>query len=633
MSSNKVLLSIQDATISFTQTPIFADLSFHLHQGARIALVGKNGAGKSTLMNVITGDQEIDDGERWEEHGLTIGYLHQDAKGKKGQSVSDYIFTNIQIDDELEKTLHEYKVDIVCSHLDLDKNADMSHLSGGQVRRAGLARALVEEPDILLLDEPTNHLDLDAIEWLENYLLGYPGTLMVISHDRAFLSNVTNKVFWLDRGRLKISPGGFKDFDEWSQMLLEQEERELRNRKTLVQQEVDWASKGVKARRKRNVRRLAQMKEMRDQLKLDESAFRRATQTIKLDQLQSSDETSRMIAEFYNVSKSFTRPHGDDLTILDKFSMRIRRGDRIGVLGKNGSGKTTFLKMLLGEMEPDSGNIKRKKEFEVSYFDQRRSQLNPNDNLQKTLCPQGGEYIDVMGKRRHVRGYLKDFMFDPSRAFDKVQSLSGGQKNRLMLAKILAQPKSCLILDEPTNDLDMETLDMLEEILSQYQGTLIIVSHDRDFLDQCVTKIIAFEGHGKIEQVIGGYSDYLDFKRRQAIEKSPAKPSATKKDASTVQSTESPAPAAISDMPATPAKKAKPVKLSYKDERDWQLLPGKIEDLHRHVDAITKTLSDPTFYSRDPDGFHEKTKELQDSQTKLDRYETRWLELDELKAG
>lgn len=607
-----LLLSVKDAMVRYSEIPVFENLSFNVHQGKRIALVGKNGAGKSTLMNIITGAQDLDDGERWEEAGLTIGYLRQDIVPKRGQTVFEYIFEEISSE---EKDLHMYKVDIVAEALDLDTATQMSVLSGGQLRRAGLARALVEEPDILLLDEPTNHLDLDAIEWLEGYLNAYRGTLMCVSHDRTFLANITTQVFWLDRGQLKVSPRGFKHFDEWSTMLLEQEERELKNRKSAVAQEVEWASRGVKARRKRNMRRLEEMRKMRDQLKADEAAYRRATAKIALAPPETIENSSKVVGEFHNVSKSF-ESESSTIQILNKFSLRIRRGDRIGVLGKNGSGKTTFLKLLIGELEPDQGRVKTRKELEFSYFDQKRKDLKPSDTLKRVLSPGGGDYIDVMGKQRHVCGYLKDFMFDPSRANDKVSQLSGGQKNRLMLAKILANPKTCLILDEPTNDLDMDTLDMLEEILMQYKGTLIIVSHDRDFLDQTVTKILAFEGNGKVEEVIGGYSDYLE--KKQGVLSS-SKPEKSKEDKAK--------PAAT-----PPPQKAKSQKLSYKLERELSQLPDKIGALETEINDLNALLMDATFYTRDPDGFHEATKQLSAAQVKLERYETRWLELEEMKG-
>ena len=612
--STRLLLSVKDALIRFSEEPVFENLAFNIHENSRIALVGKNGAGKSTLMNIITGNLELDDGERWEEPGITIGYLHQDITPKKGQSVYQYILQEIK---EEDRELHSYKVDIVAQNLELDVNRDMTHLSGGQLRRAGLARALVEEPDILLLDEPTNHLDLEAIQWLEDYLNSYRGTLMVISHDRTFLANITNKVFWLDRGSMKVSPRGFKYFDEWSEMLLEQEARELQNRKSSVALEVAWASRGVKARVKRNVARLAKVREMREKLKADQASYRKATQKIDLKPLPNIDATSKVVAEFYNVHKSF-----EDLKILDKFSLRIQRGDRIGILGKNGSGKTTFLKMLIGQMEPDQGSVKRRKELEFSYFDQKRSDLDPSDTLKKVLSPGGGDYIDVMGKQRHVCGYLKDFMFDPSRAFDKVSQLSGGQKNRLMLAKILANPKTCLILDEPTNDLDMDTLDMLEEILCQYTGTLIIVSHDRDFLDQTVTKILAFEGDAKPQIHIGGYSDYLNFKSGKTEKK---------RDTSTSQEPKQLENKAEQDEPEEKA--IKPQKLSYKLERELMQLPDKMAKTEEKIKTYNESLADPDFYKRDANAFHEMTKALADEEARLERYESRWLELEELKMG
>ena len=605
-----LLLSIKDAMIRYSDTPVFEDLSFNIHTGSRIALVGKNGAGKSTLMNIITGVQEMDQGERWESAGLTIGYLHQDIIPKQEQTVFEYIFEEISHE---ERELHRYKVDIAAESLELDTNKKMTELSGGQLRRAGLARSLVEEPDILLLDEPTNHLDLDVIEWLEGYLNGYQGTILCVSHDRAFLSNITNQVFWLDRGKLRVSPKGFKHFDDWSTTLLEQEERELKNRKNIVAQEVEWASRGVKARRKRNIQRLEKMREMRDQLKADESAFRRANAKIDLQPLKDIDVTSKIVAEFYNVEKKFLHEEdGKETVILNGFSLRIRRGDRIGVLGKNGSGKTSFLKLLIGDLKSDKGSIKRKKELEFSYFDQKREDLKPNQTLKKTLCPSGGDYIDVMGKKRHVCGYLKDFLFDPSRADDLVSQLSGGQKNRLMLAKILANPKSCLILDEPTNDLDMDTLDMLEDILCQYQGTLIVVSHDRDFLDQTVTKILAFEGNGKVESCVGGYSDYLNKKRTGTKKKEDKKKTAGKKTISSESNKQN-------------------TKLTYKLEHELKEIPKLIEKLEKSIQSYLKELENPDLYTEDPVMFHDITKSLAEKQKELEKLEDRWLEIEEMK--
>lgn len=599
-----LLLSVQDATVSFNGKAVFEDLTFNIREGERICLVGRNGAGKTTLMNIITGKRDLDAGERWQLNGTKIGYLEQDIVPKAGQTVFEYVFEGL--DGEPDKAILDYKVDMVVLPLDLDPKADMAQLSGGQVRRAALARALVHEPDVLLLDEPTNHLDLDIIEWLEDYLKRWRGALLIVSHDKAFLSNVSNRVFWLDRGSLRICPRGFAFFDEWSQDLLDQEGRDLANRAKIVEREVEWATRGVKARVKRNVRRVEQMKIMRDQLMKDRSSYRRATRKIELPQV-SAEISSRVIVEFKQACKSY-----GDKVILDHFNFRVLRGDRIGLLGRNGTGKTTFLKLMLGLMDPDKGTVKRAKNLDIGYFDQKREDLKPNQSLWKTLCPQGGEYIEVMGKTRHVRGYLKDFLFDPARAEDKVATLSGGQKNRLMLAKVLAQPGHILVLDEPTNDLDMETMDMLEDILAAYDGTLFIVSHDRDFLDQTVSQILAFEGNGEIEHIIGGYSDYLAFRNKK------------KKPAEKLKPPSKPSPAK-----AEP-EKAEPAKLSYKLKYELDRLPEKIEKLSMDIGGLQKQLADPDFYMRDAEGFNKAALKLERLKKEKDDAEFRLLELEDM---
>ena len=505
--SSQLILSIKEAMVRFKDKPIFEDLNFNLHQKSRIALVGKNGSGKTTLMKMIAGEIELEEGERWLENKIEIGYLNQEFINLSDKNILEELISTINDDEE-----KKFKIDIITEALNINLKSKLVDLSGGQLRKVGLAKALINEPDILLLDEPTNHLDLEVIEWLENYLNKYNGTIICVSHDRTFLSNVTNKVFWIDRGNLKISPKGFKFFDEWSQSLLEQEEKELRNRKQSLSVDIEWASKGVKARVKRNVRRLEQIKLMQKKLEEDESSYRRAISKIKVNSNIKFKDHAKSISEFFNVSKSF-KTNSEEIKILENFNFKINKGDRIGILGGNGSGKTPFLKLLLKEEIPDKGTIKNFKNIEFSYFDQKRSDLFLKETIKKNMCPSGGDYINVMGKDRHVYGYLKEFQFDPKILNDYVSTLSGGQKNRLMLAKILANPKSCLILDEPTNDLDMDTLDLLEEILINYKGTLIIVSHDRDFLDQTVTRILAFQGDGKVIDCIGGYSDYLKLKK------------------------------------------------------------------------------------------------------------------------
>jgi len=599
------ILTIHDALITFGNKPLFEDLSLNIHENSKICLIGKNGAGKTTLMSMITGERELDSGKRWIAPGLKIGYLKQQIKPNKGQSVYDFIFS--ALDPERQNDDYKYMVDMVAEPLELDLNSDMSELSGGQLRRASLAYALVEDPDLLLLDEPTNHLDLRGIEWLENYLLSFPGTFICVSHDKRFLENISNKVFWLDRGKIRVCPEGFKKFPEWSEMLLEQERRELENRQRNLDIEVEWANRGVKARRKRNIRRLEEMKKERSALKSDKSSFFQAIKKVDLPPLK-ADEASKVQAEFIKVSKNFTKDEKEK-TILDQFSLRIINKDRIGILGKNGSGKSTFLKLLVKDLEPDAGKIKLGHNITISYFDQNRSALDPKKSLWETMCPNGGDYIEVGSKTRHVCGYLKDFMFDPKMAHSLVGTLSGGQQNRLMLAKVLANPGSFLILDEPTNDLDMDTLELLEDILANYNGTLFVVSHDRDFLDRTVNKVLAFEGEGDIQGYIGGYSDYL-------VESGGApKPKINK-------------PKQSKESPKQEVKKKQ--KLSYKLQFELDNLPKQIKKLETKIANQKTKLEQPDLYAQNPEEFSKLTIDLAHNQHELDKLETRWLELSEL---
>lgn len=605
----RLLLSVKDAFVSFGNKPLFEGLSFNLTEGDKICLVGKNGTGKTTLMNIITGDRELDDGIRWQLGGTRIGYLQQEVAIVPGQSVFDFVFAQLSGE---EREAQAYKVEMVVQPLGLDVNDRMDKLSGGQVRRASIARALVEDPDILLMDEPTNHLDLDVIEWLEEYLKNWRGTLVVISHDKAFLSTVSDRVFWLDRGRLRVCPKGFKYFEEWSLQILELEEKELQAREKRLEHEMAWASRGVRGRLKRNIGRLERMQAERSKLKSDRNSFNRMMAKIEMPPAEYDEISSKIIAEFFKVGKVFN-DQGRERVILDKFNLRIMRGDRIGVLGLNGSGKTSFLRLLVGEMEVDSGKVKVSPAVEFSYFDQRRADLEPDWSVWRNLCPDG-DHLDVRGKNRHVIGYLKDFLFDADMAHQPAKTLSGGQKNRLMLAKILAHPKNFLILDEPTNDLDMETLDMLEEILAEYEGTLIVVSHDRDFLDQTVSKILAFEGDGQVEGYIGGYSDYLAARKP----KPEAVPVAQK------QEKEKP----VEVVAAAPAKK-----LSYKLQYELDQLPGRIQALEAEINALEDILSDVDLYARDAVTFQNSSRRLGQARDELDEAETRWLELDEMKAA
>jgi len=595
-----LIFSLRDVDVRFGKKEIFKGLNLNIHRGNLIALVGKNGVGKTTLMKIIMGTQEIDNGELWNYPGLKVTYFTQHFELDFSKSAEEEMSKVIANDDE------KYKIDIYCDNLNLNKTAKIKNLSGGQKRRIALAKSLIPESDIILLDEPTNHLDLECIQWLEQHLESLNRVMLCVSHDRTFLSNFTNKVFWLDRGDLKISPGGFKNFDTWSAELLDQEFRELRNRKQFVNLEVEWAQKGVKARVKRNVKRLERAKQLKDQLEKDESSYRLAIKTTKTMAIKPASDNSRFIAEFFKASIAYPNSKNK---ILKDISVKITKGDRIGLLGKNGTGKTTFLKTLIGELEALSGSIKLKKNLEFSYFDQLRNDLNTNKSLKEILVPNGGDYLSVQGKERHVCSYLKDFQFDPKRVNDTILSLSGGQQNRLLLSKVLANPKTGLILDEPTNDLDLETMDLLTEMLSNYKGTLLIVSHDRDFLDQTVNKILSFEGDGKIAMFLGGYSDFLNHQSGNlVINKTVKKKEVTNK-----------------------VKKID--KLSFKFKFELEIIPQEIKSIEEEISSIKNELKDSNLYISNSDRFEEITEKLSFLEADLIKKEARWLELLEMEEA
>lgn len=617
--AQRVLISLEDVTLTFGGKPLFEELRMHISEGDKICLIGKNGAGKTTLMKLITGELELDAGARFCLPGLTIGYLAQSVAHKPGDIVKDFVLSGLNLEDQTEARHH--LADIVIEPLDLNPNATMGTLSGGQLRRAALARALVSEPDILLLDEPTNHLDLAAIEWLETYLKGYRGALVCVSHDRAFLNAISRKVFWIDHGRIRVCPGGYKGFDAWSEAIIEQEARELQNMQKKLAAEVDWTQGGVTGRRKRNIRRLNELYRLRDKLRSDKAAHAERLRTIDIEQL-SPAQASKVIVEFKHVSKSFERD-GRKIPILDDFNLRILRGDRIGILGKNGSGKSTFIKLLVGELQPDAGRVHRGKTIDIAYFDQNRVQLNPNKTLWDTLCPSGGDYVFLGSKDKprpqHVCGYLKDFLFDPRIARDRVNTLSGGQQNRLMLAKLLTNPGNVLILDEPTNDLDMDTLDMLQEMLAEYEGTLLVVSHDRDFLDRTVTEVLAFDGDAVVETHMGGYSDYHAAKKG---------PLPVKKGVLA----QKPSPITPPPLPPT-VEGVKKAKMSFKFVHELEKLPARITALEKEIAELKALLSDPDLYISDPGRFDAASRRIGRAQMELDDAEQRWLDLEEMRLN
>lgn len=613
----RVLISLEDVSVKFGGKPLFEDINLHIAEGEKICLVGKNGAGKTTLMRLITGELETDSGKRFALPTLQVGYLAQTINHNPTQTVHDFVLGGLSSSENLEEK--GYLADMMMEPLELTASATLGTLSGGQLRRAGLARGLMAEPDLLLLDEPTNHLDLSAIQWLEDYLASYRGAVLCVSHDRAFLNAISRKVFWIDRGLIRTCPKGYKEFDAWAEQIIEQEVRELQNLQKKVEAEVDWTQGGVTGRRKRNQRRMSELHRLREKLRNDKANYKQTKQTISLDPLLPS-QASKMIAEFKGVGKTFTRD-GKVTQILHDFHFRVMRGDKIGILGKNGSGKSTFLKMLVDQLEPDTGNIKRGKSIDFTYFDQNRVNLDPKKTLWQTLCPDGGDYVFLGNpenpRTQHVCGYLKNFLFDPKIARDYVGTLSGGQQNRLMLAKALAQPGNVLILDEPTNDLDMDTLDMLQEILLDYTGTLLLVSHDRDFLDRTVSSVLAFEGDAVVESHIGGYSDYLAAKtaEKNGGTAKGVKLSGVKEESVVVA--QAPTPAAPRPAP----------KMTFKLKHELETLPAKIGTLEAEIAALKDRLADATLYGRDPEGFDKAALRLNEAEQELEQAEERWLEL------
>lgn len=589
---------------------MFEDVTVHVRPRMRAALVGKNGAGKSTIMRLITGEQDMKAGERWVEPGVTIGYMEQEPTFSADMTVEEYVREGLADMEDPEG--NEYLIDIVLGPLGVNRKDKLAKMSGGQVRRSSLAKALIANPDILLLDEPTNHLDLDIIEWLEDYLKSYQGSVVCISHDRAFLRNVTSSIIWVDRGVVRTHNKGYATFDDWSLEILEHEQRRLQNLEKRAQMEGAWASGGIRARRKRNQRRLQEFYKVRDKLRADKARFRETLNKIRLGEIESS-QASKLLAEFKGVTKSFIKQDGEEFFVAKDLSMRIMRKERIGIIGRNGTGKTSFLKLLTKELTPDEGRIRLGKTLELRYFDQKRSMLEPKKTLWETLVPEGGDRVNVGGKSMHVIAYLKQFMFEPGQAHDKVSTLSGGQANRLLLARILADPGNFLILDEPTNDLDMDTLDMLQEVLADFDGALVIVSHDRDFLDRSVHSILAFEGEGRVEKYWGGYTDYLETVAAEAAKKT-AKPA----EETTKQGADK------------PTGKKKPAKISYKVKYEYEQLPEKIKTLEQEVTDLEAHLSNPDLFNDDPDKFAHVTARLPDARLDLANAEIRWLELDEM---
>ena len=605
--NSQLLFSLKEVIVSYHKYEIFHNLDLNIHRKDFIALVGKNGVGKSTLMNVISGKHEIDNGEIWNIENISIRYFSQNFQfDNENQTIENEILSI------LENREEDFQIDIFCNFMNLDKNLILKNLSGGQKRRVGLIKTLINKSDIILLDEPTNHLDLDTIIWLENYLRRLDCAIICVSHDRQFLKNFTNKIFWIDRSKIKINQNGYGNFDHWSQLLLSQEERELQNRRQHVNIEVSWANKGVKARVKRNTRRLEQARELKENLEKDVSSYIQATKKIDFKLVKDETKNFRHVAEFHN--SSFYYDGYQNYPLLKDFNLKINKKDRIGLLGSNGSGKSTFLKILLQEIQLKEGSLKIRKELEFSYFDQLRNDLKDNLPIKKILVPSGGDYLKANQKERHVCSYLKDFHFDPSKANDPVGSLSGGMKNRLLLSKVLANPKSGLILDEPTNDLDTDTLDLVESILSQYNGTLIIVSHNRDFLDKLVNKILYFKGNGEIIVFNGGYHDFLEKKEDLLLEQNYLTNKLDKQNFTKLK------------------KPQERKKLTFKLQFELDNLPDKIDNLKKDLQKLEEIISDPTLYDKNNELFLQTSQKIGLLQIELQDKEERWLELMEIEG-
>ena len=582
------VLAVRGGTIGFGGAPLFTAAELGLAPGERACLVGRNGSGKSTLLKVAAGTLALDHGERYAEPGLSVGYLPQDPVLPPDESVADYVARGTHLAHEVAEVL---------DRLRLAGERRLGTLSGGEARRAALAAALIGAPGVLLLDEPTNHLDLPTILWLEQTLIAQRAAQLIISHDRAFLATVTTRTFWLHRGRLLANPRGHDDFARWSDEVYREAENEARRLGQKLKAEAHWLTHGITARRRRNQGRLRKLAAMRDARRTLLAGRGRARLTA-----DSGAESGRLVIEAEHIAKRF----GDRVIVRD-FSTRVMRGDRIGVIGPNGAGKTTLLRLLTGGLAPDDGTVRLGTRLTVAGFDQMRAHLDPAATPWEMLVTGGGDSLMVQGRQRHVVAYLRDFLFDERQAKAPISTLSGGERNRLLLARILAQPSNMLVLDEPTNDLDADTLDLLREMLDDYAGTLLLVSHDRAFLDEIVTSTIAVEGDGTIVEYAGGYGDYL-LQRRVAA---PPKPSLR-------------GGAARSD-----ARRARPAeKLGYRAARELAELPDRLTKLADAKARLESVLGQPDFYTRDPAGYRDTAAKLDEVAAAIAAAEERWLELE-----
>ena len=584
--------TLRNISLSFGDNRLFEDVTLAVNKGDKICLVGRNGSGKSTLLKVIAGLITPDGGEIFVQPGVVVSYMPQEPCLSAFATLKEAVLSGLDKD---ETGANTYLADILLDKLKIDGALSPASASGGECRKAALARALVNNPDILILDEPTNHLDITTIETLEDIIKDFRGAVIVISHDRMFLKDVSTATFWLDRGRMHLSNKGFAFFESWQEEIINQEIINQNNLNKKIAEETEWLHKGVTARRRRNMGRLRRLIELRRERK--EQIKQVGNINLSIDE---GDFFSNLVIEAKHISKSF-----GSRDIIKDFSTRIIRGNKIGIVGPNGAGKTTLIKLLTKRLAPDSGHVRIGKNLEEAYFDQNRLTLDLKKTLWQTLCDKG-DHIMVQGHWRHVVAYLKDFLFKPAQANCPVAALSGGEKNRLMLAKALAQPSNFLVLDEPTNDLDMDTLDLLQEVLDEYTGTILIVSHDRDFLDRVAGSIIYLKGDGTAYEHAGSYSDLLaKLKEKSAVQTKASQKTAPK--------------------PVSPPKSVK--KLSYNQQRMLEVLPQEIDALDKEIAALTAELSNPDLYQSNPARFDEASCALEEKQHEKASKEEAWLEV------
>ncbi|MGY6646450.1 MAG: ABC-F family ATP-binding cassette domain-containing protein [Salinarimonas sp.] len=604
------LLHLQGVALTFGGTPLIENAELSVAPQERICLVGRNGSGKSTLLKMAAGIVEPDAGKRFVQPGATMRYLPQEPDLTGYETLGAYVAEGLGPADDA------YRGEYLLTELGLDPARSTQALSGGEARRAALARSLAPSPDILLLDEPTNHLDLPAIEWLESELAGMRTALVLISHDRRFLEKLSRATIWLDRGQTRRLEEGFGAFEAWRDKVLEEEERDRHKLTRKIAAEEDWLRYGVTARRKRNVRRLGELHGLRKELREQ----RRATGDVRLAATE-GETSGKIVIE----AKGVTKAYGETPVVRD-FSMRIARGDRVGIVGPNGAGKTTLINLLTGGLEPDSGEVRIGASVQMVTLDQRRESLDPNWTLAEALTGGRGDTVQVGGETKHVAGYMKDFLFQPEQMRTPIGVLSGGERGRLMLARALARPSNLLVLDEPTNDLDLETLDLLQELLADYAGTLILISHDRDFLDRVVTATVMAEGEGRWREYAGGYSDMV-AQRGAGVSahggvatgvNSGARRGGKDAEKSAAKS-------------ASSGGEARKRRLSFKEKHALETLPGRMADLEAQIAKVQAVMDDPELFSRDPARFEAATAKLGELQLALNQAEEQWLELEMLR--